>query len=983
MHRLLTPVVRLGHRIRRLCDRLPDTWGGPITVVALCAALTAAAAAYQRHVLAPCDAHPVDMIRLEAAFTTSAFFSRLNATDGLCQAAVLHSFYPSDALFALCYGPLLAAIYLYASRWRRFDPDKRTLTPTFMGSRWRGDALVAVAVIAAVFDLGPENFSLAIAPAAGSLNPLFAAIAVFVGSLAAVTKWLLLLLSVAAILVELGAGPRGLILWRTRYSVIAALFGGVPLLAIPQGQDILQRLFEGQHQTIRLLTAVPPVLAAAVVIWYCARMLTQLQLPGALLPDGWATWNRFYAIQIPRALAVLFLAIVAIAFARAASAATWFIGVTIAAFVVVIPLRRRFGKVLGRPIRSILPEPFRRIEDLDGRVVRLIIACAIGSAILWPIGARVGAIGGAADADVRTHTALLWASYICFVFAWLFQFYIRYRRPLKAVYRDLNLVITEEAVAAGAYAAPVDTVPLMPSLRRGVAMALVVSGTVLLAFASEPVLLGRWLGPLWVLTLATANVVLMGSIAVWIGRHHRIPLVPSAIAAAFLFSFWNDNHAVARLPGTIVPSRPTVSERFDAWKATNGKSGTAGPVVLVAGSGGGLRAAYWTAMALAVLQDRHPQFGQHLFAFSGVSGGSLGGAVFAALQRDISTQRALLHCDNPDGITPPPEVGGTYAGCVRAFMADDHLTPVLAKLVAPDFLQLFLPIPIHGFDRSRALEAGWESSYRRIAGADTFSEGFLAFEDVANKETVGPILLLNATHVETGRRYISTPVLRRPFKSPTNGRFDDAGDVLQELGSDVPLSAAVHNSARFTYISPAGHLVMPDAPRELGHVVDGGYFENSGLTTVREVYDEIHDKGVEVYVLYLCNDPGTCKGPTSADEDVHSTIGDELLSPARALLRTRDARGELAQVSFRNLDEAHFLELNVCADAPPTTASANEDQRENAKARVVSPPLGWLLSKVARDWMDKSLPLDSDQTGDSCYQKNAAVLNTLGRVVTH
>ena len=63
-----------------------------------------------------------------------------------------------------------------------------------------------------------------------------------------------------------------------------------------------------------------------------------------------------------------------------------------------------------------------------------------------------------------------------------------------------------------------------------------------------------------------------------------------------------------------------------------------------------------------------------------------------------------------------------------------------------------------------------------------------------------PILLLNATHEETGNRIITSHVLIE------RNVFVDSLDTLQMLGKDVRASTAAHNSARFTYVSPAGNL---------------------------------------------------------------------------------------------------------------------------------------------------------------------------------
>ncbi|MFX7866411.1 hypothetical protein ABTK37_20655, partial [Acinetobacter baumannii] len=59
------------------------------------------------------------------------------------------------------------------------------------------------------------------------------------------------------------------------------------------------------------------------------------------------------------------------------------------------------------------------------------------------------------------------------------------------------------------------------------------------------------------------------------------------------------------------------------------------PLYVVAAEGGGIYAATHAASFLAEIQDMCPGFSHHLFAISGVSGGSVGAAVFNALTRDF------------------------------------------------------------------------------------------------------------------------------------------------------------------------------------------------------------------------------------------------------------------------------------------------------------------------------------------------------------
>jgi hypothetical protein len=54
------------------------------------------------------------------------------------------------------------------------------------------------------------------------------------------------------------------------------------------------------------------------------------------------------------------------------------------------------------------------------------------------------------------------------------------------------------------------------------------------------------------------------------------------------------------------------------------KKGKTYPVIVVAAQGGGVYAAYHSALSLARLYDSCPEVVDHIFVLSGVSGGALG-----------------------------------------------------------------------------------------------------------------------------------------------------------------------------------------------------------------------------------------------------------------------------------------------------------------------------------------------------------------------
>ncbi len=120
---------------------------------------------------------------------------------------------------------------------------------------------------------------------------------------------------------------------------------------------------------------------------------------------------------------------------------------------------------------------------------------------------------------------------------------------------------------------------------------------------------------------------------------------------------WHPLHSepkIAQNPAIAGNDLLAVQARFQCWLAFRGVTtagadhqaldcsmygvpppGTAGtgkyPVFIIAAEGGGIYAASAAATMLAILQDAVPEFSEHVFAISGVSGGAIGAAIFRAL----------------------------------------------------------------------------------------------------------------------------------------------------------------------------------------------------------------------------------------------------------------------------------------------------------------------------------------------------------------
>jgi len=403
------------------------------------------------------------------------------------------------------------------------------------------------------------------------------------------------------------------------------------------------------------------------------------------------------------------------------------------------------------------------------------------------------------------------------------------------------------------------------------------------------------------------------------------------------------DHHVVRTTAPIPAGNPgpAARERLDdaavRWQAHAAKvaRSDAPPLVIVATAGGGLRAAYWTATVLGRLQDEAPDFRAYLFGISGVSGGSLGAVVFVTLLADGAPAPAPSCASR----------GKAFECAGQAVLAQDFLAPAAASMLFPDLMQRFVPVPVFRDDRAAALEQGWERAWSKagLAGDAWTRRTFTGLWQGNGGHL--PALFLNGTHVETGKRIITANL------KIDGAAFPDAYDFFTLAPGDVLPSTAVHNSARFAYVSPAGTLRA--GGRNRGHIVDGGYFEDFGAVTAQEVLrgalEALQRRGKAAWPILI----QISSDPQLRDDDIEidraegpaprpgNRFGNETLSPPRTLLKTRDARGILAYKKFlREVPpgrRAHFRLCDVAGSAEPA--------------------LGWVLAKssiavmhrVARD----------------------------------
>jgi hypothetical protein len=525
--------------------------------------------------------------------------------------------------------------------------------------------------------------------------------------------------------------------------------------------------------------------------------------------------------------------------------------------------------------------------------------------------------------------------------------------------------------------------------RAGVVAFVIALALFLAALWFQPVRVPGAIGTLAITAIFFAMIAYILTHFATLTERWKVPIVTPVVLFAVLNAWTglSDNH---RARSDISKEKlPELEQAFVDWyKARRDRANYEGkrpyPIYLVSAEGGGIYAAYNAASFLATLQDECPSFAQHVFAVSSVSGGSLGGAVFAALAQRRAQNAEFTPC----GSAAPGRQ--TFRRFVDKYFETDFLSPLVAAMLFPDFLQRFIPFPIYAFDRARALEyafeAAWASAASEVAAKST-DDGENPFAQPLGKvgtyDGAAPALFLHATSVALGSRITMSPLHFAPTATTNHisealfGWCDESGQSV-----DTPLSTAVGLSARFPWVTPVGWLERPlvdgkpikgceDEEAPLGnrlYLADGGYFENSGLEQAIELAARLRrviqltpgefpggEKSAEIRIIQIAAKDRFATRWSRSDFGLTFNGGSEVTAPLDVLLSTRLARTRSVEDS--TLSDGAYSS-GPFRDPNKPVANIIQQTREHflpGYHRVVVDgtklflPLGWHISRFTRD----------------------------------
>jgi hypothetical protein len=452
-------------------------------------------------------------------------------------------------------------------------------------------------------------------------------------------------------------------------------------------------------------------------------------------------------------------------------------------------------------------------------------------------------------------------------------------------------------------------------------------------------------------------------------------------------------------PGAELGTGPsgdvTFSDVWARWISNNeaplGSSSTAQarptvPMVFVATAGGGVKAAAWTTMVLdcafspappTPCKGERPDASDRwasVFAGSGASGGSVGLVTF------------MVHEVHPDLVASDDPRGWSHAA-----LGEDFVSPSLTWQLYVEAPETLLRIGA-GADRAEIIEQAWERAWQQHLSAggrseDPLQQGFL---ELWRSDPTVPLMLLNGTSVQDGCKLVTSPLstnggltsrnclsvqnLREAGvdTDPNEGQIFPAVRDLTDFictdddppRQDVRISTAALLSARFPYVSPSGRLPICGSSSGAINVVDGGYFDNSGASSIVELWPDVR-REVE---MWNASTDGPCivpyliqieSGYGPSAEQLTGTPS-ELAVPPKTLFGTPSAHTvgtrENAGLAFREpLDGV--------------TLASSDGQTITDRYAFITPhahpgieaPLGWTLSDDSFDELMSQLELN--QTG--------------------
>jgi hypothetical protein len=394
-------------------------------------------------------------------------------------------------------------------------------------------------------------------------------------------------------------------------------------------------------------------------------------------------------------------------------------------------------------------------------------------------------------------------------------------------------------------------------------------------------------------------------------------------------------------------------------------------IFIVAAEGGGSRNCYWTYAVLNELQKINPTFYDHTFAATGVSGGSIGLGFYYNYKYYLAN---YLHANGE-----APE----FTSKIDSICSSDYLSRVTYGFMFPDLVQRFIPFRIDSWDRSKFLANSFDDGFScRLSDSNMhfLSNNFLSMWSDPATAYRYPVLLFNSIFNEDGIKAVYSPYRL------SDTYYTGVMDLLSEMNRNVPMKEAMLSSARFPVLMAPG-LIWRDSLYKkdkgdsvrMGHLSDGGGFENTGIQTAQQTALLLKDaiKGVvkgagqkklHVRIISIGTGPGS--------------ITRENCIPGKALLHTSSI-GNTYEVAWLNgglntifgwINGSHNMIVRLNPDLDVLKFGLSIEMDSNTHRL----PLGWYLSDTSRNIILEQ----ATKSKEDKFIKNLKIFQSYNQVIS-
>lgn len=523
-----------------------------------------------------------------------------------------------------------------------------------------------------------------------------------------------------------------------------------------------------------------------------------------------------------------------------------------------------------------------------------------------------------------------------------------------------------------------------------------VGGLVLLVIGVWPAEAGVRLGsPLVLAIMLSAWAVLLAALIHWYRHANSVEWFWLALVGAvvvsllvrFVFGMPPDTMRgmprAFKEPDEAAAKRPDLAAAYD--EVIRRQPGRAPVIVIVAAAGGGIKASYWTSKVLGRATDQAPVLARAMLAGSGVSGGSLGLAFY----------RSLLEVESPTCDTP--DQGGALERCAAAFHRRDLLAGLIGASGTTEVVNSLLPLfPRRSVALERTWEVRWRDSVRAADGGSADDLMARPFASLWRGGRATPALILNTTRPLTGDRVAVSNLDLTGVLSPPSAC---AANIAEHL--DLPLSTAVNASARFPLVEEWGWFRLQRSVADCDEreaIADGGFYDNYGAATALDVYWRVKeltrtaDPAPRIIVVQISSEVD-CRLAIALDgERGREAECADRRKRRRELLALRELKGALFSPEHREvydhninrnlrkllypasdkrrsppglfgtaLNAVSITGLGIASRLCDDVTAAGDDHYHFSLAGALDLPLGWSLSRHARQQIDEYLLTGSNK----------------------